>query len=304
VSRLRANLHHILLPLLGALALGLAGCGDNERLSYATEIDEPAYREGQALLKTGRKQEALNAFLKVIDKRGEDAPESHLEVGLLYLQHINDPLSAIYHFRRYLALRPNSPQAVLVRQRIDAATRDFARTIPAQPLENQLQRVDLVATLDRLKQENESLKQDLADLRAGRAETAVATKAEPDEGPAVRSGPTAGGFNFSVESSSPVLHTKPPSGGTPAPAVSTPPKAPAASAKATPVKPSPAAPAGRTPATTTAARRHTVGPGDTLSKLAQQYYGNRAKWRDIYAANRDVMKSETDLRAGMQLKIP
>ena len=52
----------------------------------------------------------MTAFLKVIDKRGEDAPESHLEVGLLYLQHINDPLSAIYHFRKFLALRPNSQQ--------------------------------------------------------------------------------------------------------------------------------------------------------------------------------------------------
>ena len=58
-----------------------------------------------------------------------------------------------------------------------------------------------------------------------------------------------------------------------------------------PIKPAPTVQAGR-PAT---GRRHTVGPGDTLSKLAMQYYGNRAMWHDIYAANRDVMKSETDL---------
>jgi LysM repeat protein len=308
VSRLRATFRHLLLPLLGALALGLAGCGDSERLSYATEIDEPAYREGQALLKTGRKQEALNAFLKVIDKRGEDAPESHLEVGLLYLQHINDPLSAIYHFRRYLALRPNSPQATLVRQRIDAATRDFARTIPAQPLENQLQRVDLVATLDRLKQENDTLKQDLADLKAGRAESTVVTRNEPAETPTLRStampAASSGSFNFSAPSSNPVLRTKPPSGAAPQ-SVATPPKATAAPAKTTPAKVSPAksAPLPAKPAAP-AGRRHTVGPGDTLSKLAQQYYGNRAKWRDIFAANRDVMKSETDLKTGMQLKIP
>jgi len=59
------------------------------------------------------------------------------------------------------------------------------------------------------------------------------------------------------------------------------------------------------PASTAAApRRHTIQPGDTLSKIAQQYYGNRAKWRDIYAANRDVMKNEGDLKAGMVLKLP
>ena len=157
----------LLRPLLGVAALWLAGCSDSDRVKTAAEIDEPGYREGQTLLKTGRRQEALSAFLKVVDLRGDDAPESHLEIGLLYAQHINDPLSAIYHFRKFLALRPNSPQAPLVRQRIDAATREFARTLPAQPLENQLQRVDLVATLDKLKQENESLKQELADLKIG-----------------------------------------------------------------------------------------------------------------------------------------
>jgi tetratricopeptide (TPR) repeat protein len=153
---------------LGVLALGLAGCSDNDHLNSASELDEPGYREGEALLKTGRKQEALTAFLKVISKRGDDAPESHLELGLLYLQHINDPLAAIYHFKKYLALRPNSPQAPLVKQRIDAAIREFARTIPAQPLEGQPQRVDLMAALDRLKQENEALKQQLVDAKAGR----------------------------------------------------------------------------------------------------------------------------------------
>jgi len=296
VPRFQSIFRRLLLPLLGAWGLWLAGCSDNERLSYATEVDEPNYREGTALLKSGRKQEALNAFLKVIEKRGEDAPESHLEVGLLYLQHINDPLSAIYHFRKYLALRPNGPQAPLVKQRIDAATRDFARTLPAQPLESQLQRVDLVATLDRLKQENDRLKQELADLKAGRNNP---TASRSDETGAA--GPAAGspslGVNFAVETI-PTVRTRPV------------PNQPARISPAPPVRVSPAStqPAATQPATTatrnTTARMHTVQPGDTLSKIAQQYYGNRAKWHDIYAANRGVMKSETDLKVGMELKIP
>ena len=294
MPKLATALRSLLLPALGALALGLAGCSDNERLSYATELDEPSYREGQALLKSGRRQEALNAFLKVIDKRGEDSPESHLEVGLLYLQHINDPLSAIYHFRKYLALRPNSPQASLVRQRIDAATREFARTLPAQPLESQLQRVDLVAALDRLKQENEKLKQELADQKAGRAGSGTSS---PDEtGPA--GAPPSSGLNFAV-GTIPTVRTRPV---TSAPA----------SVRATPPAPAPTRAAGpKTPLVQTTvstkpagARKHTVQPGDTLSKIAQQYYNNRAKWRDIYAANRTVMKNEADLKVGMELKIP
>lgn len=284
--------------MAGLLALWLGGCADNDRLAYASELDEPNYREGQSLLKAGRRQEALTAFLKVIDRRRDDAPESHLEIGLLYDQHINDPLSAIYHFRKYLAQRPNSPQAPLVRQRIDAAIRKFARTIPAQPVENQAQRVDLVATLDRLKQENETLKQQLAEVRAARGNVPV--QLADKEAPIVSSSPPSAGGNapsFSLEPV-PTVRTRPPQVATP-PRVPTP--APTVSPKAAPSTPprqttAPAAPA--------SARTHIVRPGDTLSKLAQQYYSNRAKWRDIYAANRGVMKSEGDLRVGMELKIP
>jgi tetratricopeptide (TPR) repeat protein len=298
VPRFESIFHRLLLPLLGALALGLAGCSDNERLSYATEVDEPNYREGTALLKSGRKQEALSAFLKVIEKRGEDAPESHLEVGLLYLQHINDPLSAIYHFKKYLALRPNSPQAPLVKQRIDAAMREFARTLPAQPLESQLQRVDLVATLDRLKQENDRLKQELADVKAGRNNPAGPHSDEIGATTATAGSPSLG-VNFTVESPIPTVRTRP---------LPNPPAArnmPSAPARVTPAPAQPTSNQAATAATHYAAgRKHTVQPGDTLSKIAQQYYGNRAKWHDIYAANRGVMKSETDLKVGTELKIP
>jgi tetratricopeptide (TPR) repeat protein len=295
------------------LMAGWAGCGDSERFSYATEADEPNYREGTSLLKAGRRQEALTAFLKVIDKRRDDAPESHLEVGLLYAQHINDPLSAIYHFRKYLALRPNSPQAPLVRQRIDAAIRDFARTLPAQPLDsNQVQRVDLVATLDRLKQENEALKQQLADARANRGLPAIAAAPET----AVSSSAPAGGepLSFSMDASQTVqtVRTRPAPttperpATTPTLRVAPPSTVRTVPAPVTPASTRPAAPTStvRTPPPAPTVRRHTIRPGDTLSKLAVQYYNNRAKWRDIYAANRDVMKNETDLKTGMVLKIP
>ncbi len=290
------RLARLLRPLLGVAALWLAGCSDSDRVKTAAEIDEPGYREGQALLKTGRRQEALSAFLKVVDLRGDDAPESHLEIGLLYAQHINDPLSAIYHFRKYLALRPNSPQAPLVRQRIDAATREFARTLPAQPLENQLQRVDLVATLDKLKQENEALKQELADVKAGR--NAVAAPGFDSPTAPAKAGPAAPpGLSFNVETI-PTVRTRPVAPPAPAPA-RTVTQAPARNATAKPATP---APTTAKPAAT--GRTHTVQKGDTLSKISQQYYGNRSRVRDIFTANRAVMSSETDLKIGTVLKIP
>jgi len=62
----------------------------------------------------------------------------------------------------------------------------------------------------------------------------------------------------------------------------------------------PGAPAGRAPA----GHRHVVVKGDTLSNLAQRYYGNRAKWREILAANRDLLSGPNDLKIGMELKVP
>jgi nucleoid-associated protein YgaU len=53
-----------------------------------------------------------------------------------------------------------------------------------------------------------------------------------------------------------------------------------------------------------AGRRYTVRPGDSLSKISMQFYGNRTKAHEIFGANRNVMKSETDLKPGMEIKIP
>ena len=294
--RIPCQIRRILFLLCGAGSLLLVGCGDGGRLSYATEVDEPSYRAGQSLLKSGRKQEALSSFLRVIEQRGDDAPESHLEVGLLYYTHINDPLAAIYHFKKYLSLRPNSLQAPLVKQRIDAAIRDFARTLPAQPLDNNVQRVDLIAALDKLKLENEMLKQQVVDLKAGREPAQDPSDAgQSASPPATAANPsTDTKVNFNLESM-PVIRTR------------------SAHAATEPIKPS-AAPVKGNAAKATAlasetkqsagARKHVIKAGDTLSKLAQQYYGNRAKWRDIYNANRKVMRSEGDLHVGMELVIP
>ncbi|MDE3084880.1 MAG: LysM peptidoglycan-binding domain-containing protein, partial [Verrucomicrobiota bacterium] len=250
----------------------LAGCARDESYPYATETDEPIYQHGKALEKQGREQEALSDFLKVIAKRGEDAPESHLEAGLLYEQHIKDPIAAIYHYRKYLELRPNSPQADLVRQRIGACMRDFARTLPGQPVSPGLQ-TDL-GDVVRLQRENADLRAQLAALRSG--QTAPNGEGENSNvQPASRSA--------SIESS-PVI--------TRAPLVS---EAPSSRVPARPGAVQPGEPA---------SHRHTVAKGDTLMNISQRYYGTRSKWRDIYAANRDVMKNENDLKIGMELKIP
>jgi nucleoid-associated protein YgaU len=49
---------------------------------------------------------------------------------------------------------------------------------------------------------------------------------------------------------------------------------------------------------------YTVKKGDSLSKIAQQFYGSSKKWRRIVEANKDKLGQSQVLRAGMTLVIP
>jgi tetratricopeptide (TPR) repeat protein len=283
------------LKIIGLLALGIllggTGCG-RDTYAPSAETDESAYREGQQLNRQGRTQEALAAYLKVIAQRGDQAPESHLEVGLIYLEHIRDPIAAIYYFRKYLELEPNSRQASLVRGLVDTAKRDFARTLPGQPMDNQSSRLDQSEEVERLQRENEDLRAELAALRAGAPAPSVHVAGDET---AVSGGPASTMFVTPAPSAAREAAPSPGAPGpiTPAPIGDDNTAGPAADAPAPAARPA------------SSARRHSVAKGDTLYSLAQKYYGSRSKWRDIFAANRDQLASpNTPLRIGMELRIP
>jgi len=62
---------------------------------------------------------------------------------------------------------------------------------------------------------------------------------------------------------------------------------------------------GSTSTTMGGGRTHTVAKGDTLYKLARTYYGDQAKWKSIYEANRSANGSEPNkIRVGQRLVIP
>ena len=58
------------------------------------------------------------------------------------------------------------------------------------------------------------------------------------------------------------------------------------------------------PADALAPRIHTVVAGDTLGKIARQYYGAAARWPEILEANRDRVKNPDLLPLGAKLQIP
>lgn len=52
------------------------------------------------------------------------------------------------------------------------------------------------------------------------------------------------------------------------------------------------------------ARTHTVQPGETLSTIAQKYYKNKGRWKDIQDANFNSLEGTVKIKPGMTLIIP
>jgi nucleoid-associated protein YgaU len=54
----------------------------------------------------------------------------------------------------------------------------------------------------------------------------------------------------------------------------------------------------------TAPRTYKVQPGDTLSKISKQFYGDANQYMKIFKANTDKLTDPDKIRAGMDLVIP
>jgi nucleoid-associated protein YgaU len=51
-------------------------------------------------------------------------------------------------------------------------------------------------------------------------------------------------------------------------------------------------------------KTYTVVPGDTLSKIAKQFYGDMNKYMKIFDANKDQLKDPNKINVGQTLRIP
>jgi nucleoid-associated protein YgaU len=50
--------------------------------------------------------------------------------------------------------------------------------------------------------------------------------------------------------------------------------------------------------------KHTVSSGETLGKIAKKYYGNAMKYKDIFEANKNILKSADLIYPDQELIIP
>ena len=136
-----------------ALLLVLTGC-DTETLSQ-DEREEKIERviEARELMKAGQYADAETRFKQALLENPTIA-RPHLDLATLYQQHIINYVHAIYHYDRYLELRPTSEKRGLVEQQRMKVAQLLANTL----LKNTPQ-------VQALAEENRQLKNELMRLR-------------------------------------------------------------------------------------------------------------------------------------------
>jgi tetratricopeptide (TPR) repeat protein len=253
--------------MAAALAASLlAGCTSRVQEQDALEFNYPAIRKARAKLREGDKQAALELLNRAIDEKPKLA-QAHLEVAQLYDDYDHNYVRAIYHYERYLELRPQTEKKEMIegfiRKARIACAASVAEKVPG-----------LDKKVQALQEENDRLKQDLRQVRENLARRVAAPALSR---PAVPS-PAANGAPIDA-----------PTAVGPAVAES---------------DMGPAAPARPGTANNAAGARYKVQRGDTLSSVAARMYHNPRKWKLIYDANRDTLGGSQKLKTGQVLVIP
>lgn len=274
-----------------ALFFGLTGCSSRDQ----REQRDPLLRRAQARKAANDIEGAVETYLRLIEKRPRLA-RAHLELGWIYDHDLNDYVRAIYHYQRYLELRPDAKERDLVQDLIHNARLSFAASLPDQPNA-------AVRRIRMLEEENQVLRAEIARLTtaplpAGAAGAALKPERQPRETAAGSAGRATAGTRAAADTVASA-----PTAGVAAAA--------GAVAGASPRAPTTAeASGGRAVSAELAARpsahaTYVVQPGDTLGRIAARFYGDTKKWQVIYEANRASLPGgPQSLRVGQTLMIP
>ena len=259
------------LSLALAAIMTFVGCERSGSISSSNPEREANYQRARELYAAQDFQGAAEFYKKALSVNPEFAA-AHLELGQLCEDKLGDPITAIYHYREFLELRPDSNQRQLVEDFIERAKLSLTAKLSQSPLVDPGELTQLQNEKAALLQENASLRTRIADLQKANGSPSEAAAA-------------------------PTRTAPPPASPAAVAAAPEPPPGVVMAAAAI-------APISDPLATTPAVRTYVVQRGDTLQSLALRYYGSRSAWEKIYQANRSGLPSKDQLKVGQQLIIP
>jgi LysM repeat protein len=137
------------------LLCALAGCDRLGNSRYAQLMQDADNKSAQ-----GDFERAVNLYEAALDDSPRGA-EVHYKLALLYDDKLNEPVSALHHFKRYLALSPNGPHAKDVK---DSIKRDEIAALTQLSGDSVITRAEAA----RLRNENLTLHKQLEERAAAR----------------------------------------------------------------------------------------------------------------------------------------
>lgn len=149
------------------LAVAMTGCLPMGS-SQPDEEREAHFQTGRARVNGMDYGGAIEAFQKALEVNPHSGA-AHFELGWLFADKQPDPAAAIYHYERYLALRPKADNAETIRQHILRLKQDLAKAVLPLPVTPGVQR-----QLEQLMEENRRLQDELARWHADYARRGVA----------------------------------------------------------------------------------------------------------------------------------
>ncbi|MCE0522698.1 MAG: LysM peptidoglycan-binding domain-containing protein [Methylacidiphilales bacterium] len=279
--------------------LALAGC--NPIKPQDSQYDDPRnphYQQAQQDLDNNNPAAAAAEYEAAIEANPK-LVNAQYQLGVLYGEKLQDPVSSIYHFKQFLVLAPNSDHAANARDMIDKEGKVFAASQPNSSAQNADELAKLQADNAALKKQADDAAHTIAQLQEQLAE---AGKFHQSSAPSPAANPPAAAPVAADDTNAPPLAQTPDANQA------------APSTNAAPAGPLRALPLDATNANATAAapgadagpsRTYQVVKGDSLWKIAHKMYpGDTKNGVDkIEEANKDAIGNKP-LKIGQVLIIP
>jgi len=155
------------------VAAFLSGCSRQVASLDDSDFRDPLIRKAQSKVRQGDKDGAVECLNSALERR-PDLAQAHLSLALLYDDYKKDYVRAIYHYERYLELRPAAQKRGLIEDLIRKAKVSFAASLSEQFPETGKK-------MQALEEENSRLKANLREVRENLAKRVGSGK--PREAP-------------------------------------------------------------------------------------------------------------------------
>lgn len=140
-----------------AALLALSGCNKDAQSTEAKEERNPLIKQGHAFMEIRDYNKAEESFKQAIEQDPRMA-RPYLDLATIYHQYKPDYISAIFYYKRYLELRPDSEKAEFIQEQITKVQDALVNAILTRSGAMQA-----IEELRQLREENAGLKRQLAE---------------------------------------------------------------------------------------------------------------------------------------------